>query len=105
MPQGAVSVFAYGTRATVPDYIVRAGVSYRVVTDHLGSPRFVVNSATGEIAQRIDFDEWGQGEHRHRPWTSAVRLRGRLVGISDIALVRFGARDYDPGDRTMGDEG
>jgi len=43
----------------VPDYMVKGGNTYRIVTDHLGSPRLVVDVATGSVAQRMDFDAWG----------------------------------------------
>ena len=52
-----VSRFIYGTRGNVPDYMVRAGATYRIVSDHLGSPRLVVNTTDGSVAQRIDYDE------------------------------------------------
>ena len=34
-------------------YLIRAGETYRIITDHLGSPRLIVNTNTGEVAQRI----------------------------------------------------
>ena len=55
-----VSRFVYGSRrANVPDYMVKNGVTYRLIKDHLGSVRLVVDSTTGAIAQRIDYDEFG----------------------------------------------
>jgi len=51
---------ASSTRPNVPDYTVRGANSYRVVTDQLGSPRAVVNSDTGQVAQELDFDEFGR---------------------------------------------
>ena len=44
-----VSRFIYGSRANVPDYMVKGGVSYRIIGDHLGSPRLVVNTVMGQI--------------------------------------------------------
>ncbi|MCP4661438.1 MAG: RHS repeat protein, partial [bacterium] len=44
-----VSRFVYGTRSNVPDYMIREGVTYRIVSDHLSSPRQVVDVATGAI--------------------------------------------------------
>jgi hypothetical protein len=38
-----VAQFVYGTRVNVPDYVVTSGGTYRLVTDHLGSPRLVIN--------------------------------------------------------------
>ena len=54
-----VSTFIYGSRANVPDYMVKGGVTYRIISDHLGSPRLVINTATGTVAQRLDYDEFG----------------------------------------------
>jgi YD repeat-containing protein len=55
-----VSRFVYGSRPNVPDYMIRCGRTYRILSDHLGSPRLVVDTSTGAIAQRLDYDEWGR---------------------------------------------
>ena len=34
-----VSRFVYATGVNVPDYMIKGGVTYRIITDHLGSPR------------------------------------------------------------------
>lgn len=34
-----VSRFVYGEQGNVPAYLVKGGIAYRIVTDHLGSPR------------------------------------------------------------------
>jgi hypothetical protein len=47
------------TKLSVPEYMVKGGETYRIVTDHLGSVRRVVDAATGAVAQRIDYDAWG----------------------------------------------
>ena len=39
--------------------MVKGGQTYRIVSDHLGSVRLVVNTSMGAIAQRIDYDEFG----------------------------------------------
>ena len=58
---GAIrAVFIYGTRPHVPDYMVTGGETYRLVTDVRGSVRLVVNTTTGAVAQRIDYDPWGR---------------------------------------------
>ena len=90
-----VKRFVYGSRRNVPDYMIQGGVTYRFVTDQLGSPRSVVNTATGVIAQQLDYDEFGNtvivaGDPDFQPF-------GFVGGIydRDTGLVRFGARDYD----------
>lgn len=89
-----VSRFVYGTKINVPDYIVRGGVTYRIVTDHLGSVRLVVDTATGAIAQHLDYDEFGQITLDTNPGFQPFGFAGGLYD-PDTKLVRFGARDYD----------
>jgi RHS repeat-associated protein len=90
-----VSVFVYGDKANVPAYMIRDGVNYRIISDHLGSPRLVVNSATGEIVQRMDYDEFGVVTLDTNPQFQPFGFAGGLYD-QHTGLVRFGARDYDP---------
>jgi RHS repeat-associated protein len=92
---GVVSRFVYGDKPSVPDYVIRGGTTYRLLTDHLGSPRLVVNTADGTIAQRIDYDEFGNATLVAGTWD--VQPFGFAGGLydHDTKLVRFGARDYD----------
>jgi len=90
-----VSMFVYGTRFNVPDYMVKNGVTYRIISDHLGSARLVANVDTGEIAQRLDYDEWGRVLSDSNSGFQPFGFAGGLYD-QDIGLVRFGARDYDP---------
>ena len=57
--QLTVSRFVYGSQSHSPDYVVQGGVTYAYVRNHLGSIRLVVNSASGAVAQRLDYDSWG----------------------------------------------
>ena len=87
--------FVYGTRVNVPEYMVTAAGTFRIVTDHLGSPRLVIDTASGAIAQRIDYDEWGNVLQDTAPGFQPFGFAGGLWDRS-TGLVRFGARDYDP---------
>jgi RHS repeat-associated protein len=89
-----LSRFVYGSRPQTPDYMVRGGTTYRIVSDHLGSPRLVVEVSTGAIVQRIDYDEWGNVVSDSNPGFQPFGYAGGLLD-SDTKLVRFGARDYD----------
>ena len=89
-----VSRFVYGTRANVPDYMVKDGKTYRIVTDHLGSVRLVANAQSGEIVQRIDYDEFGNVLADSNPGFQPFGFAGGLYD-TDTKLTRFGARDYD----------
>jgi hypothetical protein len=54
-PDGSVrSRFVYGTRSTVPDYMLRDGHRFRIVSDDLGSPRLVVERARSLTALSLD---------------------------------------------------
>ena len=90
-----VSQFVYGSKANVPDYMVKAGVTYRIISDHLGSPLLVINTTDGSIAQQIDYDEFGNVLNDTNPGFQPFGFAG---GIYDLhtQLTRFGARDYDP---------
>jgi RHS repeat-associated protein len=89
-----VSRFVYATKANVPDYMIKGGATYRILSNHLGSPRLVINTATGTLAQRLDYNEWGQITHDSNPGFQPFGFAG---GIYDAhtQLTRFGARDYD----------
>lgn len=90
-----VSRFVYGTRHNVPDYMIRGGVAYRLLTDHVGSPRLVVNASTGAVAQRIEYDAFGSVTVDTAPGFQPFGFAGGLYD-RHTGFVRFGARDYDP---------
>ena len=89
-----VARFVYGNRANVPEYMVKGGVTYRILSDHLGSPRLVVDTETGTVAQRIDYGEFGNITQDTNPGFQPFGLAGGLYDAG-TELVRFGARDYD----------
>jgi RHS repeat-associated protein len=89
-----VSRFVYALGKNVPDYMIKAGVKYRLVTDQVGSVRLVVNAATGAVAQRLDYDEFGIVTSDTAPGFQPFGFAGGLYD-PDTGLVRFGARDYD----------
>ena len=90
-----VSRFVYGTRSNVPDYLIRDGVTYRIISDHLGSPRLVVNVISGAIAQRLDYDEFGNVISASDPGFQPFGFAGGLYDAAS-GLLRFGMRDYAP---------
>jgi RHS repeat-associated protein len=90
-----VSRFIYASKPHVPDYVVKGGVTYRILSDHLGSPRLVIDTATGAIAQRLDYDEFGQVTLDTTPGFQPFGFAGGLFD-PDTGLLRFGVRDYDP---------
>ncbi|HEX2203455.1 MAG TPA: RHS repeat-associated core domain-containing protein, partial [Longimicrobium sp.] len=89
-----VSRFVYATRANVPDYMVKEGRTYRIVTDPRGSVRLVVDAATGAVAQRLDYDAFGRVLRDSNPGFQPFGFAGGLYD-AETGLVRFGVRDYD----------
>jgi len=89
-----VSRFVYGTKPNVPDYMVKGGITYRIVSDNLGSPRLVVNVVDGTIAQRMEYDEFGNVTLDTNPGLQPFGFAGGIYD-RDTKLTRFGARDYD----------
>ena len=90
-----VEQFVYGSRLNVPDYIIKAGIEYRVITDQLGSPRLIVDSTDGQVVEEIDYDTWGNVINDTNPGFQPFGYAGGLRD-SDTGLLHFGARDYDP---------
>jgi RHS repeat-associated protein len=87
--------YVYGTKVNVPDYFVRGGVTYAVLTDQLGSVRKVVDAGSGETVQEMDYDAWGVVTKDTNPGFQPFGFAG---GVWDAAsgLVHFGAREYEP---------
>jgi RHS repeat-associated protein len=56
----------------------------------------VVDSASGSIAQRLDYDEFGRVALDTNPGFQPFGFAGGLYDYQ-TGLVHFGARDYDPG--------
>jgi RHS repeat-associated protein len=90
-----VARFVYGSKANAPDYMTKGGVTYRIISDHLGSIRLVIDTATGTITQRMDYDEFGTVVLDTNPGFQPFGFAGGLYDV-DTGLVRFGVRDYDP---------
>ena len=90
-----VSRFVYARGRNVPEYLVKGGVTYRIITDHLGSPRMVLDVVTGLVAQRMEHDEFGQVTLDTNPGFQPFGFAGGLYD-QQTRLVHFGAREYDP---------
>jgi RHS repeat-associated protein len=89
-----VNRFVFGTKPNVPDYFTSAAGTFRILSDHLGSPRLIVNTASGVVAEEIDYDEFGNVTNDTSPGLTPFGFAGGLYDAA-TGLVRFGARDYD----------
>jgi RHS repeat-associated protein len=89
-----ISRFVYGTKLNVPDYMVKGGKTYQIISDHLGSPLLIIDTSNGEITQKIDYDEFGRILSDTNPGFQPFGFAGGLYDPT-TDLTRFGFRDYD----------
>ncbi|QKT02705.1 RHS domain-containing protein [Ectothiorhodospiraceae bacterium 2226] len=78
-----------------PTRFTQDGEVYYILTDHLGSPRYITD-AQGDVVKAIEYDAYGNVLHDSNP---AFRLPFGFAGglyDTDTGLIRFGYRDYDP---------
>ena len=90
-----VSRFVYGSAPHVPDYVVRDGQTFRLISDYMGSVRLVVNTATGAIIQRLDYDEFGRVLTNTNPGFQPFAFAGGRLDL-ETGLIHFAQREYDP---------
>lgn len=89
-----ISHFIYGIQDNVPEVMVRDGKVFRIIADERGSPRLVVDVASGQIVQRMNYDEFGQVIQDTNPGFQPFGFTGGLYDIH-TKFVRLGAREYD----------
>ena len=90
-----ISRFAYGKKPTTPELVIQGSTVYRVISDHLGSVRALVNiDDPNDVPVRLDYEAFGSVSGTG----VGVIPQGFAGGMVDAetGLVRFGARDYDP---------
>jgi RHS repeat-associated protein len=99
------SVFVYGLKQNVPDYMIQGSKTYLIVSDWRGSVRQVLDPSTNPatVKETIDYDEWGNVLTLNDPsCTTGFCLNFQPFGFAGgiyeplSGFVRFGARDYDP---------
>jgi len=88
------SVFLYAEKGNVPSEIIMGAKRYRVISDHLGSVRAVVDIDDGTVKQEMDYGVWGNVTRDTNPGFQPFGFAGGIYD-PDTKLTRFGARDYD----------
>ena len=73
------ATYYYGDKPNVPEAMDKDGKSYRIVSDQLGSVRLVMDASTGEIAQQLNYDAWGQVIQDSNPGFQPFDVR-RMAG-------------------------
>jgi len=91
----AIIIFSYEKKINVPDYIIKGGEKYKIITDHLGSIRYVVRVSDGAVVEEMEYDSFGNVLYDLNPGFIPFGFAGGIYD-RDTGLVKFGARDYDP---------
>jgi len=88
--------YVYSTGRHVPDFMLKDGTVYQIVTDQVGSVRMVVDVSTGDVEQQIDYvDAWGKVAAHSFMGLQPFAFAGGLYD-PDTKLVHFGARQVVP---------
>ncbi|MCB1604592.1 MAG: RHS repeat-associated core domain-containing protein [Xanthomonadales bacterium] len=74
--------------------MVKAGVTYRIIANQLGSPLKIIDVATGTTTQELSYDVWGNILTDSNPDFQPFGFAGGIYD-SDTQLTQFGYRDYD----------
>ncbi len=88
------TTFIYAGLAT-PVSMNRDESTFHIVTDHLGSPRLVVDD-TGAVVKQVDYDAFGNVLNDTNPAFDLPFGFAGGMADPDHGLIRFGARDYQP---------
>ncbi len=95
--------FVYGSKSNVPDVLMKynAGLvtTYRVISDHLGSPITAVNvNISADVPFKAEYSAFGERTVTTGAASEDWMPFGFAGGLydADTGLTRFGARDYDP---------
>jgi YD repeat-containing protein len=78
--------FIYASQSNVPDYMIKGGQEYRIVSDERGSVRLVVNTSDGTVAQRMDYDPWGLVTDDTNPGFQPFGFAGGLYDMGASVL-------------------
>jgi RHS repeat-associated protein len=90
-----ITQFIYSSGRDVPGYMIKDGSTYRIISDDIGTPRRIIDVATGVVAEAKDLNEFGIVVSDSDPAFQPFGFAGGLAD-PDTGLVHFGARDYDP---------
>ncbi len=88
--------YVYGIKRNVPEFMVKDGIKYKIISDHLGSPLAVWEEGenTSPVLTRR-YDSFGNILEQNGDLELPFGFAGGTWD-EDTGLIRFGVRDYDP---------
>ncbi|WP_062154484.1 RHS repeat domain-containing protein [Beggiatoa leptomitoformis] len=84
-----IARFVYTSKANIPDYIIKNGNTYHIISGHLGSLRLII-----DVQQRLNYDAFGNIIEDTNPEFQPFGFAGGLYDV-DTKLTRLGVRDYE----------
>jgi RHS repeat-associated protein len=90
-----VEQYVYGLKSNIPEYIIKDGKKYKIISNHLGSPIMVLGGQTQDLpVLQMKYDSFGNIIEQNGNFEIPFRFAGGLYD-KDTKLTRFGVRDYD----------
>ncbi len=89
-----IARFVYGSKSNSPEYILTNGNVYRIISDHIGSTRIVINVLNGEVLQSVFYDEYGKILENTNLCIQPFLYAGGFYD-NETKLVYYHTRNYD----------
>jgi RHS repeat-associated protein len=90
-----VEQYVYGLKSNIPEYIIKDGKKYKIVSNHLGSPVMIVGGQAQDLpVLQIKYDSFGNIIEENGDFEIPFGFAGGIWD-KDTKLTRFGVRDYD----------
>jgi len=108
-------------KSNIPEYVIKGNKSYKVVSNHLGSPVMVIDMSDNSVVKEIKYDSFGNILLDSDPnFKLPFRFAGEVsdsnvnpvrhqkpaelpIWEKDTKLVRFGVRELQSNLRSSGD--
>ena len=107
-----IEKYIYGLKSYIPEYLIKEGKKYKIVSNHLGSPVMVIDFDESIVVKEFKYDSFGNIISESGDFEIPFRFAGEVsdsnvnpvrhqkpaelpIYDEDTKLTRFGVRDYD----------
>jgi hypothetical protein len=90
-----VAQFVYASDRNTPSFLIKNGETYRIISDHTGSPRVVIHPGTGAIMQQLEYDEYGNVTNDTNPGFQSFGFMGGLLDADTGFVTTRRGQSYD----------
>jgi RHS repeat-associated protein len=90
-----IESYIYGLKSNIPEYLIKDGKKYKIISNHLGSPIMVLGGQAQDLpVLQMKYDSFGNIIEENGSFEIPFGFAGGLYD-KDTKLTRFGVRDYD----------